>query len=254
MRMVIAIGGHALAPQGAPRADRESLSGVADAARVLAPLIREHEVVITHGIGSERTFGTRLATALRRAVPGLVTASLKPSLLGDVATLVEAGLMVIAPTGSDLAAVALATAVEADALMLLTEVDAVYRDFGTPNATPLRRLTTAQAEAFLAGGTVSPPSMAPKLEAALRFASTGGFAVIAALDDAQAALHRAAGTRVVLAEEPVRLRSGTPSPKQGSCAAGSYRFGGSPPAGTDAGSSSPMSRRNGGYSSRMSPA
>lgn len=224
MRMVLAIGGSVLAPRGEPRSDCGRPRRASAIARVLAPLVREHEVVITHEIGSERAFGADLATALREAVPGLVTASLKPSSLVDVGALVEAGLTVVAPSGSDLAAVALATAVEADALVLLTDVDSVYRHFGTPDATPLRRLTTAQAEAFLTDGTVSPARMAPKLEAALRFAAMGGFAVIAALEDVDAALHRAAGTRVVLAEEAGRAPSPPPA-LGGSCATGSHRFG-----------------------------
>jgi len=224
MRMVLAIGGNAFAPRGEPRSDRAQLSRVDATARVLAPLIREHEVVITHGIGSERTLGAVLATALREAVPGLVTANLRPSSLVDVAALVEAGLTVLAPTESDLAAVALATAVEADALVLVADVDAVYRDFGTPNATPLRRLTTAQAETFLTDGTVSPARIAPKLEAALRFAATGGFAVITAMEDVEAALHRAAGTRVVRAEGPGPAVSATSRARRGLCATRSYRF------------------------------
>ena len=245
MRIVLAIGEPVIAPRGAPRAVWEPLSSSADAARILAPLIREHEVVITHGTGSERSVGTRLATALRREVLGLVTASLKPCSLVDVVALVEAGLMVVAPTGSDLAAAALAMAVEADALMLLTEADAVYRDFGTPNARPLRRLTTVQAKALLVDGTVSPPSMTPKLEAALRFASTGGFAVIAALDDLHAALHRAAGTRVVLAEGSVPARSGAPFPA-GVVRGEELLVRGITAGRADAGSNSPMSRRKAG--------
>jgi carbamate kinase len=198
--MVLSIGGRLVDVDGEGRADRGPSGRAQTTARVLAPLVRDHQVVVTHVVGSDRSFGASLADALRDSVPGLVTTSLKPSTLVDVAALVEAGLTVIASAANELAVVALANAIEADALMLLAEVDAVYRDFGTPRATPLRRLTTTDAKALLDQGTVTPASMAPKLEAAMRFAATGGFSVIAALGDVEAALHRRAGTRVVLAE------------------------------------------------------
>ncbi len=198
--MVLSIGGRVVDVDGEGRADRGPLSRAETTARVLAPLVRDHQVVVTHVVGSDRSFGATLAGALRDAAPGLVTTSLKPSTLVDVSALVNAGLTVIASAANELAVVALANAIEADAMMLLAEVDAVYRDFGTPHATPLRRLTTTDAKALLDQGTVTPPSMAPRLEAAMRFAATGGFAVIAALGDVEAALHRRAGTRVVLAE------------------------------------------------------
>jgi carbamate kinase len=200
MRMVLSIGGRVVDVHGAGTPERGSLGRVKTTARALAPLVRDHEVVVTHVVGSNRSFGADLAGALRDAVPGLVATSLKPSTLVDVAALVDAGLTVIASAANELTVVALANAIEADALMLVAEVDAVYRDFGTPRATPLRRLTTTDARALLEQGTVTPPGMAPKLDAAIRFAATGGFAVIAALRDVEAALRRAAGTRVVLAD------------------------------------------------------
>jgi carbamate kinase len=205
MRMVLSIGGRVVDVPRAAAANRGPLGRAETTAHVLAPLARDHQVVIAHLVGSDRSFGAALAGALRDAVPGLVATSLKPSTLVDVAALVDAGLTVIASAANELAVVALANAIEADALLLLAEVDAVYRDFGTPRATPLRRLTTTDAKALLEQGTVTPPSMAPKLDAAMRFAAGGGFAVIAALRDVEAALHRAAGTRVVLADGASRV-------------------------------------------------
>lgn len=205
MRMVLSIGGRTVDGDGEGRAGRRPPGRVATTAHVLAPLARDHQVVVTHTVGSDRSFGASLAGALRDAVPGLVTTSLEPSALADVSALVDAGMTVIAPVADELAVVALANAVEADALMLLAELDAVYRDFGTPRATPMRRITTTDAKALLDQGKVTPSDMASKLEAAMRFAATGGFAVIAALGDVEAALHRAAGTRVVRAEVASRV-------------------------------------------------
>jgi carbamate kinase len=93
----------------------------------------------------------------------------------------------------DLAAVLLAIGLGADVLLLLTDVDAVHTDWGTPKARPLRHVTPAELRTYpLPAG-----SMGPKAEAACRFVErTGGRAVIAALDDAVRALAGEAGTVV----------------------------------------------------------
>jgi carbamate kinase len=93
----------------------------------------------------------------------------------------------------DLTAALLAQAVDADALLLLTDVDAVTEGFGTPDARPIRHATPSElrARSFPAG------SMGPKVEAACRFAeATGRMAAIGRLDAAAALLNRAAGTIV----------------------------------------------------------
>ncbi len=93
----------------------------------------------------------------------------------------------------DLTAALLAEAVGADALLLLTDVEAVLDGFGTAHPRPLRRVTPGElrAHSFPAG------SMGPKVEAACRFAElTGGLAAIGRLDDAAALLSGQAGTAV----------------------------------------------------------
>ncbi len=99
----------------------------------------------------------------------------------------------------DLSATLLATTLEADALLLLTDVDAVYAEWGTPWARPLRRATAAELRAM----AFAPGSMGPKIEAACRFVESGGrFAAIGALADAALLLRGGAGTRVVDSAEP----------------------------------------------------
>jgi carbamate kinase len=94
----------------------------------------------------------------------------------------------------DLAAALLATALGAEALLLLTDVDAVYAGWGTPAARAIRRAAPGQLRRM----TFAPGSMAPKVEAACRFvAAGGGFAAIGALADVEAVLGGAAGTRIV---------------------------------------------------------
>jgi carbamate kinase len=96
----------------------------------------------------------------------------------------------------DLTAVVLALAVGADSLLLLTDVDGVYRDFTGPRPEKIEHLTPRTARALIAAGSVGRGSMGPKLEAAARFAERGGTAVIAALDQVAAALAGEAGTTI----------------------------------------------------------
>jgi carbamate kinase len=84
----------------------------------------------------------------------------------------------------DLAAVVLAAAVDAECLLLLTDVDAVYDGFGTDSARRLDRLSPAESRVLTETGAIGRGSMLPKVEAATRFAERGGILVIAALSDA----------------------------------------------------------------------
>ncbi len=85
----------------------------------------------------------------------------------------------------------LAQALDADALLILTDVANVFRDFGTPTQTAITSSTPAamRDHDFPAG------SMGPKVEAACRFVEiTGGIAGIGRLEDAAAILAGTAGT------------------------------------------------------------
>jgi carbamate kinase len=93
----------------------------------------------------------------------------------------------------DLTSSMLAEALDADALLVLTDVPHVMRDFGSPQATPIRRATPAalQREHFPDG------SMRPKVDAVCRFVEvTGDMAAIGRLEDAAAVLEGDAGTIV----------------------------------------------------------
>lgn len=92
----------------------------------------------------------------------------------------------------DAASALLAGQLGADALLLLTDVDAVYRDFGTDQSTALSELTAAEARAL----DMPAGSMGPKLQAACDFAEAGGISGIGRLQDAVAILEGLAGTRV----------------------------------------------------------
>lgn len=93
----------------------------------------------------------------------------------------------------DRASALLARGLRADALLLLTDVDAVQLDFGTPQARSIARIgaETLTRTRFAAG------SMGPKVAAAVDFvAATGHPAAIGRLEDAVALLAGEAGTRI----------------------------------------------------------
>jgi len=111
--------------------------------------------------------------------------------------------VVVSPTGAvrgveaviemDLAAALLAKQLEADALLLLTDVDAVYVGWGGDKARPVRETMPAELRKF----QFAPGSMAPKVEAACRFVEASGkFAGIGQLEDAASILYGLRGTIV----------------------------------------------------------
>jgi carbamate kinase len=101
----------------------------------------------------------------------------------------------------DRASALLARELGADVLMMLTDVDAVYRDWGTPEARPLRAIPPGTARQM----TFAPGSMAPKIAAACEFAETaGGTAFIGQLKDAAAMLAGTAGTHISLEVDGIR--------------------------------------------------
>ena len=101
----------------------------------------------------------------------------------------------------DLSAALLAEQLDADALLLLTDVDAVYEDWGTNQAKPIQNATPA----VLRGMSFAAGSMGPKVEAACRFVTAehggsparGRVACIGALGDANRMLNGEFGTRVM---------------------------------------------------------
>jgi carbamate kinase len=102
----------------------------------------------------------------------------------------------------DLASALLAQDLHADALAIVTDVDAVYEGWGTPEQRAIRRATPeALAESEFAAG-----SMGPKVRAACSFVEeTGGHAVIGSIVDTPALLRGEAGTVVTRDAEGIEL-------------------------------------------------
>jgi carbamate kinase len=93
----------------------------------------------------------------------------------------------------DLASALLAKDLRADALVIVTDVDAVYADWGTPDQRAIRRASPeALSQTEFAAG-----SMGPKVRAACQFAEeTGGLAAIGSISDTPALLRGEGGTIV----------------------------------------------------------
>jgi len=93
----------------------------------------------------------------------------------------------------DLASALLAGVLNADKLLLLTDVDAVYTDYSSGRARAMLRTSPA----LLAKHSFPSGSMGPKVEAAADFVrATGGSAAIGRLEDALRLLTGEAGTQI----------------------------------------------------------
>jgi carbamate kinase len=78
----------------------------------------------------------------------------------------------------DLASAILAEAIGADKIILVTGVEKVKLNFGTPQERDLDQLTVLQAMQYMAEGHFPPGSMGPKIQAAIQFLKFGGQEVI----------------------------------------------------------------------------
>ena len=98
----------------------------------------------------------------------------------------------------DFAAELVAEHVNADLLLILTEVEHVAVNFGKPDQRDLETLTVAEALKYIDEGQFAPGSMLPKIEAAVKFAKAkaGNHAVISSLYHAVDALEGKTGTDI----------------------------------------------------------
>ena len=103
---------------------------------------------------------------------------------------------VAAVIDKDYAAELLAEQVEADSLMILTEVEKVAINWGKPNQENLDHMSLAEAARYVEEGHFAPGSMLPKVQACMKFvrANPGKRAIITSLDKALDALEGKTGT------------------------------------------------------------
>jgi carbamate kinase len=97
----------------------------------------------------------------------------------------------------DIAAAVLARDLGAELLLILTDVDAVYEDWGKPTKRAITSLTVAKADEMDDAGQLGEGSMGPKVRAAADFVrNTGGRAIITELSRGLDAVHGRAGTTI----------------------------------------------------------
>ncbi len=148
----------------------------------------------------------------RRVVPSPLPIDVKEkavitSLLKDghiVITVGGGGIPVIEENGAlhgvaavidkDNASAKLAELINADVLVILTAVDNVYVDFGTPKSKALEAISISELETYIKEDQFARGSMLPKVKACINFAKTGKTAVISSLQNAKQAFKQKSGT------------------------------------------------------------
>lgn len=100
----------------------------------------------------------------------------------------------------DLVSALMASAIDADMLMILTAVDKVSINFGKPDQKDIDIMTVNEAEEYIKQGQFAPGSMLPKVEATVEFVKGGVAreALITRLEKAKEALDGKTGTRIVM--------------------------------------------------------
>jgi carbamate kinase len=158
----------------------------------IGPFYSKEEATKIKELKPEVTIKEDAGRGYRRVVP-----SPDPKIIAEryaIKALVDAGFVVVACGGGgipiieedgratgveavidkDLAAQRLATLIGAHILVILTDVDGAYVNYGTPKQELIREATSGKLRNYLREGQFKEGSMAPKIEAAIRFVESGG--------------------------------------------------------------------------------
>jgi carbamate kinase len=189
------------------------------------PALKDPKKFIGHGLSVARARELRNdGHAVRKDAKGRfrrVVGSPRPLAIHELATirsLVERDTLVIACGGGgipvyrdaklglegvdavvdkDLAAAVLARELGAELLLILTDVDAVYTGWGTPEQKAIDSMSVGEAEHLAAEGAFGEGSMGPKVAAAVSYVrETGGRAIITELSRGRAAVRGSGGTEI----------------------------------------------------------
>jgi carbamate kinase len=100
----------------------------------------------------------------------------------------------------DYAASLIAREVKADIFVILTNVERVSLNFGTPEEEPLQVMDIKEAQQYLDEGQFPPGSMGPKIRASIEYIQSGGKEVlITSANHLKAALINRSGTKIISA-------------------------------------------------------
>lgn len=117
---------------------------------------------------------------------------------GGIPVVAEGNSLIGVPAviDKDFASEKIAEILEADYFVVLTAVEKVAINFGTPEQKELDKMSVEEAYKYIEEGHFAPGSMLPKVKAALKFAESkpGRQAIIASLDKAKDALNGESGT------------------------------------------------------------
>lgn len=98
----------------------------------------------------------------------------------------------------DKCAALIAREIDAELLLIVTAVPAVYQAYGKKEQKEIRRMTVSEAKELLGSGEFAEGSMKPKIEAAIDFVKHGGSkAIICGLENATDAIRGKSGTEIV---------------------------------------------------------
>ncbi|MGH7652571.1 MAG: carbamate kinase [Gemmatimonadaceae bacterium] len=190
------------------------------------PALRNPKKFIGHGLSANRARELRAeGHAIRKDANGnlrRVVGSPAPLAIHELSTirsLVERDTVVIACGGGgipvyrdqtlglegvdavidkDLAAAVLARELGAELFMILTDVDAVYTNWGTEQQRMISSMTVAEADRLAAEGAFGEGSMGPKVAAAAEYVRrTNGRAIITELSKGRAAVQGSGGTEIL---------------------------------------------------------
>jgi carbamate kinase len=140
--------------------------------------------------------------AEKEAIRAMIDAHVVPIVSGGggIPVIEENGKLkgVEAVIDKDLAGERVAEAVDADVLLILTDVNGAAINYKKPDEKWLRKITVAEAKKHLQEGQFAKGSMEPKMRAAIRFIEWGGKrAIITSLDKAYDAIEGKTGTEIV---------------------------------------------------------
>lgn len=193
-RAVVVLGGNAFVTPEKRLTMESQMNFAHHAMRQLRPLLSdEFRLLVSHGNGPQvGHILIRVEAALGKAYPIPLEVCVAES-EGELGYVLELALrnvqtefhlkrsvatvltqVIEAVIDKDLTAALLADQLDAELLVILTDVPCAYENFGLPRQKPIRRISRREALKLTVQGHFTPGSMLPKIKAAINFADRSG--------------------------------------------------------------------------------